>query len=48
MKTGRKQKPLSEKKIQVTVNRCFTPQEISSLGGLESLKVKMKEKVLEI
>jgi hypothetical protein len=48
MKAGVKPKPITEKKIQITTNRCFTPNEIKSHGGLEALKIKMKNKVLEI
>lgn len=48
MKPGRTPKALEDKKIQITTNRCFTPQEVKSHGGIEALKIKMKNKVLEI
>lgn len=48
MKKGRIPKPENEKKIQLTTNRCFTPAEIEFHGGIEQLKIKMKNKVLEL
>ena len=48
MKTGRTPKALEDKKIQITTNRCVTPQEFKSHGWIEALKIKMKNKVLEI